>query len=342
MKVITFGEIMMRLKAPYGERILQSPMLEATFGGAEANVAVSLANYGFDAMYLTALPDHKIGDACIKELRSFNVNTDGIVRKPSSRLGIYYVEPGANQLPSKVIYDRSHSAFSQIEFDDFEWDTILRDATWFHTSGITPALTQNCFDVTYEVLKQVKKQGIKISIDLNYRNKLWKYGKSAEELMPKLVEQADVIIANEEDVQKTLGIGLEHEFRSDALDLKFYERLSKRVMDQYKNLTAVAITLRESESANVNGWSACLKTSEEFVVSNKYIIRDIVDRVGGGDSFSAGLIYGLNTYETVEETINFAVAASCLKHSIIGDFNRVDVEDVIKLMTGDGSGRVVR
>lgn len=341
MKVLTFGEIMLRLKAPGHERLLQSQMLEATFGGGEANVAVSLANYGMDAAFLTVLPQNALGDACISELRRFNVDTSRILKGPG-RMGIYFLEAGANQLPSKVIYDRADSSISLAGPGTIDWDAAFKDVDWFHITGITPAVSESLMMLSVESVQEAKKRGITVSCDLNYRKNLWRYGKTADEVMCIIAANSDVLIANEEDVQKSLGITIDVDVESGQIDSNKYEKLSNKVLELYPNVKKIAITLRESRSADSNGWSACLNNREEFMVSKHYDINDIIDRVGGGDSFAGGLIYGLTHYETDREALEFAVAASCLKHSILGDFNRISVDDAEKLMNGDGSGRVQR
>lgn len=341
MRILTFGEIMLRLKAPGHERLMQTPFLEATFGGGEANVAVSLANYGMDAAFLTVLPDNAVGDACIGELRRFGVDTGRIFRAPG-RMGIYYLDAGANQLPSKVIYDRAYSAVSLAKPGDIDWERAFDGIGWFHITGITPAVSESLMELSLEAVREAKTRNITVSCDLNYRKNLWKYGRDAKEIMSVIASFSDVLIANEEDVQKSLGIKADVDVESGNIDSDKYKILSDKVLEKYPNVKLIAITLRESKSADINGWSACLNNREKFMVSKHYEIRDIVDRVGGGDSFSGGLIYGLNNYETVEDALEFAVAASCLKHSVIGDFNHVTLDDVRKLMTGDGSGRVQR
>ena len=341
MKVLTFGEIMLRLKAPGHERFFQSPSLEATFGGGEANVAVSLANYGMDAAFLTVLPKNDIAEACIRELRYFGVDTSRILRG-EGRMGIYYLEGGANQLPSKVVYDRAYSAIALAKPGDIDWDKAFDGVDWFHITGITPAISETAMELSLESVAEAKKRGITVSCDLNYRKNLWKYGKAASEVMNKLAESVDVAIANEEDVQKSLGITADVDVESGALDREKYRVLGNKVLAAFPNMKLIAITLRESHSADHNGWAACLNDGEHFYVSKKYEIRDIIDRVGGGDSFAGGLIYGLNHYTDRQQALEFAVAVSCLKHSVIGDFNRVSVSDVEKLASGDGTGRVQR
>lgn len=341
MKYITFGEIMLRLKAPGLERFFQSPMLEATFGGGEANVAVSLANFGEDTSFFTFLPDNILGDECIKELRKFNVDTSKIQRGPG-RMGVYYLEGGANQLPSKVVYDREYSSIANAKSGDVDWTHIFAGYDWFHITGITPAISATAMELSIESVKAAKENGLTVSCDLNYRKNLWNYGKRADEVMREIAKYVDVTVANEEDVQKSLGITLDVDVESGELDRSKYKMLSDKVLELYPKMQMIAITLRESVSADINGWAACLNDRESFYVSKRYEIRDIVDRVGGGDSFAAGLIYGLNHYVDKQRALEFSVAASCLKHSIIGDFNRVSVSDVEKLAGGDGSGRVQR
>ncbi len=341
MKVLTFGEIMLRLKSPGLERFFQSPALEATFGGGEANVAVSLANFGMDVSYLTFLPNNAIGDACIQELRRFGVDTSRILRG-KGRMGIYYLETGANQRPSKVVYDRDWSSIAQAGPGDVDWDTAFQNVDWFHITGITPAISQSAMELSLESVQQAKQRGITVSCDLNFRKNLWNYGKSAPQVMRELTKYVDVAIANEEDCQKALGLTADVHVESGELDRSKYEELSQKVLDAYPNMRMISITLRESHSADWNTWAACLNDRERFCVSKKYEIRNIVDRVGGGDSFAGGLIYGLNHYEDTAKALEFAVAASCLKHSIPGDFNRISVDEVEKLAGGDGSGRVQR
>ena len=341
MKFLTFGEIMLRLKSPGHERFFQSPMLEATFGGGEANVAVSLANFGEDVGFLSVLPKNAIGDECIKELRRFGVDTSRVVRG-GERLGIYFLETGANQRPSKVVYDRAYSAIAMAKPGDIDWEKTFAGVEWFHITGITPAISESAMELSLESVKEAKKRGITVSCDLNYRKNLWTYGKKASEVMRELARYVDVAIANEEDVQKSLEITTDVNVESGELDRSKYKALGDKVLAAYPDMKMIAITLRESKSADWNGWAACLNDREHFYESKRYEIRDIIDRVGGGDSFAGGLIYGLNNYESRQQALEFAVAASCLKHSIDGDFNRVDVDEVEKLMGGDGTGRVQR
>ncbi len=341
MKVLTFGEIMLRLRAKSQERLFQSPTLEVSFGGGEANVAVSCANYGMDTEFLTVLPQNILGDECLKELRRFGVGTSRVVRG-TGRMGIYFLENGANQLPSKVVYDREGSAISLAGPGAICWDTALQGIGWFHITGITPALSESAMLLSLEAVQAAQKRGITVSCDFNYRNKLWQYGKKAPEVMRELVRYVDLGIANEEDCQKSLGIEAGTEAEDSALDGEQLRQLSEAVLREYPAMGMIAITLRQSRSADNNGWSACLNNRKQFYTSTRYEIADIVDRVGGGDSFAGGLIYALNHYQNAQQALEFAVAASCLKHSVMGDFNRVNVKDVEKLMEGDDTGRVQR
>ncbi len=338
---LSLGEIMLRLKSPAHERFFQSPSLEATFGGGEANVAVSLSNYGLDAGFVTALPNNDIGEAALRELRSFSVDTSHVIRS-GSRVGIYFLETGSNQRPSKVVYDREHSSICEAGPGDFDWDTIFKGAKWFHITGITPALSQSAADLSIEACKAAKAHGVTVSCDFNFRGKLWKYGKSAPEVMRELVKYVDVGIANEEDCQKCLDIHADVDVESGELDTRKYEQLTSKVLEAFPDMSVIAVTLRESRSADRNGWSACLRDANGFYLSKQYEITDIVDRVGGGDSFASGLIAGLNLYDGRQQSLEFAVAASCLKHSIQGDFNRMSRAEVEHLMGGDASGRVQR
>lgn len=341
MKVLTLGEIMLRLKSPGQERLFQSGALEATFGGGEANVAVSLANYGVDTEFCTVLPENTVGDACIRELHYHHVGTGRILRG-KGRMGIYFLEGGANQLPSRVVYDREYSAIALARPEDFDWAAVFEGIDWFHITGITPALSESARDLSLFAVMEAKRRNITVSCDLNYRKNLWKYGASAREVMGRLARYVDVAIANEEDVQKSLGILADVDVSSGQLDRRKYHLLSDKVLKAYPDMKMIAITLRESHSADWNTWGACLNDREAFRLSRTYEIRDIVDRVGAGDSFAGGLIYGLNHYPDRQDALEFAAAASCLKHSVPGDFNRVTVPEVEKLMAGDGSGRVQR
>lgn len=338
---VTFGEIMLRLAPPGFERFLQSPQFVATFGGGEANVAVALSVFGWPAAYVTVLPANPIGDAAVAELRRFGVDTSKIVRG-KGRMGIYFLEAGANQRPSKVVYDRENSAIALAKPGDIDWDAAFDGAAWFHVTGITPAISAGAADLALESVRKAREKGITVSCDLNYRKNLWKWGKPATEVMRELVRFVDYAIANEEDCQKSLGIEAGVDVESGKLDRDKYCALSAKVLETYPQLKAIAITLRESFSASHNGWAACLNDRKEFITSRRYDITHIVDRVGGGDSFAAGLIYGLQALENHKEALEFAVAASCLKHSVSGDFNRFTVDEVKNLLKGGGSGRVQR
>jgi len=341
-QTVTFGEIMLRLAPPGMERFLQSPQFVATFGGGEANVAVALASFGWPAAYVTVLPEgNPLADAAIGELRRFGVDASKIVRG-KGRLGIYFLEAGANQRGSKVVYDRAHSAISLAKPGDIDWDRVFDGARWFHITGITPAISASAGDLSLESVRKASEKGLTVSCDLNYRKNLWKWGKAASEVMPGLMQYVDIAIANEEDVQMALGIQAEVDVHSGKLDPEQYRKLTEKVLSGYPNLKAIAISLRESHSASHNGWSACLNDRAEFLVSRHYDITHIVDRVGGGDSFAGGLIYGWQALGSHRDALEFAVAASCLKHSILGDFSRSTVDEVKALLKGGGSGRVQR
>lgn len=340
-KYVTFGEIMLRLTPPGHDVLFQTPRLEATFGGAEANVAVSLANYGEDVAFVTAAPANPIGDAMLRELRGFGVDTR-FIRRCGDRLGVYYTETGSNMRPSKVIYDRAHSSMSEVEPGDFDWEIIFDGAKWFHTTGITPAIAEGTAKTALEAMKRAKEKGLTVSCDLNYRKKLWKWGKMPKEVMSEMAQYIDVMIANEEDCQKCLGIELDVDVTSGKLDASKYEALARKIMTTYKNVQYLAVSLRESMSADWNNWSVVLASKGRFYVSKKYEIRDIVDRIGGGDSFGSGLIWGLNNLDGPQAALEFAAAASALKHTIYGDFNRVSKDDVLTLVGGNSSGRVQR
>ena len=343
-RVVTFGETMLRLAPPNLERPLQSPGFVATFGGGEANVAVSTANLGLPTSYVTAFPeDNFLADACIAQLQGFGIDCTRIVRRPG-RVGIYFLEAGANQRPSKVLYDRADSAIALAGPGEFDWEAIFEDATWFHVTGITPALSQGCADLTLEAVTAAQERGVTVSCDYNFRKKLWKYGKTAPEVMGEIVRHVDVGIANEEDCQKCLGVSVEDvDVESGSLDVDRYEELALKMLAEFPNLRMQAITLRESVSASHNGWSACVHDRESFHLSRKYQITHIIDRVGGGDAFSGGLICGLHLFpDDLGQALEFAVAASCLKHSVPGDFNRFSTDEVLVLLRGSGSGRVER
>lgn len=342
MKYVTFGEIMLRLRSPEHYRLFQVPELEATFGGGEANVAVSLSILGEHSVFISAIPDNVVGEAAERELRKYGVDTSGIIKTREGRLGIYFLETGANQRPSLVVYDRAESAVAKAKPSDFDFNSILSEGDWFHITGITPAISKNAADSALDAVKVAKNKNAIVSIDLNYRKKLWKYGKSAPEVMSELVKYADVVIANEEDIQKCLGIDAKSDVSCGKLDVEDYRTLAQSVKKAYPNVSVVAITLRESKGADHNGWSAVIDGKTGFYVSRHYEITDIVDRVGGGDSFASGLIYALSHYMDEQYVINFAVASSCLKHSISGDFNLAKLNEVENLAKGDGSGRVQR
>lgn len=338
-KVITFGEIMLRL-APEGyHRFVQTEMFGATYGGGEANVAVSLANYGFDAEFVTKLPKHEIGQAAVNSLRRYGVDTSKIVRG-GDRVGIYYLEKGASQRPSKVIYDRAGSSIANAKKDEFDWENIFAGADWFHFTGITPALNDEVAEICLDACKAAKKAGLTVSCDLNYRNKLWSKEKAGE-VMGKICAYVDVCIANEEDAADVFGIkASDTDVTSGTVNHEGYKEVAKQLAERF-GFSKVAITLRESISANDNNWSAMLYDGTEYFFSKKYAMH-IVDRVGGGDSFGGGLICASLEGCSARDTIEFAVAASCLKHTIEGDFNMVSKEEVWKLAGGDGSGRVQR
>lgn len=338
-KAVTFGEIMMRLQTPGYQRFIQATSFDMVFGGGEANVAVSLCNFGVDAAFVTKLPANPIGNACVAELRKHGVNTEYIARG-GERVGIYFVEKGASQRASNVVYDRAHSSISTAETGDFDWDSIFDGVEWFHFTGITPALSDSAAALCLEACKKAKEKGVTISCDLNFRKKLWSREK-ANQVMSGLMPYVDVVIGNEEDAETVFGIkAAQTDITSGELSQEGYKDVARQLVEKF-GFKKVAITLRESLSASVNGWSAMLYDGKDYHFSKKYMIN-IVDRVGGGDSFGAGLIYSLMEGYKDEEAINFAVAASCLKHTIEGDFNLVSVDEVKNLAKGDGSGRVQR
>ena len=342
-KIITFGEIMLRLATPEHQRFMQANSYIASFGGGEANVAVSLANYGLEAEFVTRLPENDLGHSVVMELRKHGVGTGNII-SGGERLGIYFLETGSVSRPSKVIYDRAHSSISEIKPGMIDWKTVFSDASWFHWTGITPAISEGAARVCLEAIGIASELGITISCDLNYRKNLWKWGKAAGEIMPALVEKCDIILGNEEDAEKVFGI------KSDAADVSSgnvesseYESVCKKLKHRFPGARKIIITLRGSISADHNTWSGILYDGTRFFRAPVYQITHIVDRVGGGDSFMGGLIYGLLTYPGDDQkALSFAVAASCLKHTIHGDFNMVTVQEVEQLMKGDSSGRVVR
>ena len=341
-KTVTFGEVMLRLATPGYERFGQGNMLSATYGGGEANVAVSLANYGLPVSFVTRVPDNDIADACLRELRGFGVDVNDVI-KGGNRLGIYFLETGAVSRGSKVIYDRAGSAIAQIEPGMIDWDKVLEGAGWFHWTGITPAISEGAAEVCLEAVKKCNEKGITVSCDLNYRKNLWKWGKKASEVMPDLVACTDIVLGNEEDAQMALGIKPEGvDVSAGKVDADAYLSVSKQIMARFPRCKKVITTLRGSINANHNMWKGVLYDGKTLYKSREYDITHIVDRVGGGDSFMGGLIYGLRVYENDQKALDFAVAASCLKHTIYGDYNRVSVQEVEKLMGGDASGRVAR
>ena len=338
-KIITFGEIMLRL-APEGYyRFVQADSFGATFGGGEANVAVSLAYFGMDSVYVTKLPKHEIGQMAVNRLREFGVDTS-LITRGGNRTGIYFLEKGASQRPSKVIYDRAHSAIAEAEAKDFDWKKIFRGASWFHFTGITPALSDNVAAITEDACKAAREEGLTVSCDLNYRKNLWSREKAGK-VMSGLMKYVDLCIANEEDASDVFGIEADHsDIKSGTLSHEGYEKVARTLKERF-GFKQVAITLRESVSANDNYWAAMLFSEGVFYFSKKYAVH-IVDRVGGGDSFAAGLIYGMLKKLGPQASLEFAVAASCLKHAVEGDFNHVSVDEIEKLAGGDASGRVQR
>ena len=340
-KIVTFGELMLRLTPPGREAILQSRCFVATFGGSEANVAVSLANYGEDVAFVSAFSEDEIGTAALAELRGFGVDTR-FIRRTKNRMGVYYTQAGSNMRASTVIYDRCNSAISLCGPGDFDWDAILDDAEWFFISGITPAVSRSLFEATLEVVKKCREKEVIVACDLNYRSKLWNWGKKAVEVMPEIVSYVDVLIANEEDCQMCLGVEMDVDVHSSNIEADMYRTLSQRLFEEYPHLTHVSVSLRESISADYNRWFGILSDQQNFCISKKYEIRDIIDRFGGGDSYSAGLIYGIRHFDEARQAIEYAIAASALKHTIYGDYNRVKTTDVLALMKGDITGRVKR
>ncbi|MCU0452698.1 MAG: sugar kinase [Bacteroidetes bacterium] len=339
-KIISFGELMLRLATPGFQRFVQTSSLEATFGGGEANVAVSLAHFGLDARFVTVLPKHEIGDAALNALRRYGVDTQHIVRS-GDRIGIYFLESGASQRPSKVIYDRGGAAIAGVKPGMIPWKDVLNGAAWFHVTGITPALSALAADTTIEAVQAARAAGATVSCDLNFRKKLWSREKAGD-VMSKVCAHVDVLIANEEDAEMVFGIKAEgSDVHAGKVEADKYRSVADQLMKRFSSLKLVAITLRESLSASDNNWSAVAWDGKQFTESRKYSIR-IVDRVGGGDSFGAGLIYGLTKEMPTQSALDFAVAASCLKHTIPGDFNHVSVAEVEELLKGGGSGRVQR
>lgn len=338
-KVITMGEIMLRLSTNSNSRIVQTDSFYATYGGGEANVAVSLSNYGHDAYFVTKLPAHEVGQAAVNALRRYGVHTDFIARG-GSRVGIYYLETGASMRPSKVIYDRAHSSISEAQPEDFDFDAIFRNADWFHWSGITPAISPQAAECLRAALQAARRAGVTVSCDLNYRKKLWTPAE-AQAVMHDLMPYVDVCIGNEEDAQMCLGFRPEADVQAGRTEAEGYKGIFKAMVAEF-GFRYVASTLRESYSATHNGWKAMIYNGDEFYVSRTYDINPIIDRVGGGDSFSGGLIHGLTSGMSMADALEFAVAASALKHTIPGDMNLVSVDEVMSLVNGNGNGRVQR
>jgi 2-dehydro-3-deoxygluconokinase len=342
-KVVTFGEVMMRLSPPGFQRFVQARSFDVLYGGGEANVAAMLAQLGVPTEFVTRLPKNELGDACIAYLRSFGIGTSHIIRG-GSRIGIYFLEMGAAQRPSKVIYDRDRSAIAEIQPGMVDWNSVFAGASWFHWTGITPAISESLAATCLEGIKAAKSRGITVSCDLNYRKKLWNWGKKASEVMPEMVALADIAVGNEEDAEQVFGIKApEVDVEAGRLSASAYEYVCRELASRFPNLKLVAITLRGSISASHNTWSAVLWDGQQLHIGPQYDIVPIVDRVGGGDAFVAGLIYGmLNFPENLERVLSFAVAASCLKHSVFGDFNVLSLEDVEALLKSGGTGRVQR
>ena len=339
MKIVTMGEIMLRLSTPGNKRFVQSSSFDVVYGGGEANVAVSCANYGHEAYFVSKLPKHEIGQSAVNELRKFGVKTDYIARG-GDRVGIYFLETGASMRPSKVIYDRANSAIAEAEIEDFDFDAIMANASWFHWSGITPALSDKSAELTRLACEAAKRHGVTVSVDLNFRKKLWTKEK-AQSIMRPLMEYVDVCIGNEEDAELCLGFKPDADVEGGQTDAEGYKGIFQQMAKEF-NFKYVISTLRESFSASHNGWKAMIYNGSEFYVSKRYDITPIIDRVGGGDSFSGGIIHGLLTKPNQEEALEFAVAASALKHTINGDTNHVSLEEVEALVGGDASGRVQR
>ncbi|NLJ36792.1 MAG: sugar kinase [candidate division WS1 bacterium] len=339
---VTFGEIMLRLKPPQFLRFVQTDVFEATYGGGEANVAISLANYGVDARFVTALPANEIGSACLNSMRQFGVDTSHIVRQ-GDRLGIYFLEAGAVQRPSKVVYDRAGSSIAEVKRGDINWEAAFEGAEWFHWTGITPAISEGAADVCLEGIEVAKKMGLTVSADLNFRKNLWKWGKSASEVMPELVQHIDVAIGNEEDADKVFGIAAPGaDVEGGHVEASAYRYVCEKLIERFPKLHTVCITLRGSLSASHNTWSGVMYKDGEMYVGPEYDITHIVDRVGGGDSFAGGMIYSLLAGKAPQDCVDFAVSASCLKHTIVGDPNMVTVAEVEHLIKSGGSGRVQR
>ena len=343
-KVVTFGEIMVRLGAPDYLKLIQANRFEVSYAGAEANVAVSLANYGLETDYITCLPDNPIAERCIMDLRGHKVGVDHIQRA-GKRMGILYLETGSNARPSKVYYDREDSSLASVAPGSIDWKGILKDATWFHWTGITPALSANAAAECLKAIKTANEHGVTVSCDINYRGNLWKYGKTAAEVMPEMVAGSDIILGNEEDCEKVFGIkpkDFDAARTNGNVDQTSFLSVCQQMMERFPRCKKMVVTLRGAINANHNTWGGVLYNGEDLIESRRYDITDIVDRVGGGDSFMGGLIFGLLHYDDDRKALEFATAASCLKHTLKGDYNWVTVQEVENLMGGDASGRVKR
>ena len=342
-RIVTFGEIMLRLAPPGFQRFTQARSFDAVYGGGEANVAVSLANFGEQVEFVTCLPKNDLGDACLMSLRGHGIRTDHIVRG-GERIGIYFLETGAAQRGSKVIYDRAGSSFATIQTGTIDWKTVFEDADWFHWTGITPAVSQGAAEVCREAIQFASEMNLTVSCDLNYRAKLWKWGKPAGEVMTELVSLCDIVLGNEEDAEKVFSIHApEVDVTSGKVEAGHYRQVCEELASKFPSLETISITLRGSLSASHNTWSGVLWKEGAFYSAPTYDILPIVDRVGGGDAFMGGLIYGLRHYpDDHQKALNFAAAAACLKHSVPGDFNAVSVSEVETLLSGDASGRVSR
>ena len=344
MKVVTFGEIMVRLGAPDYLKLIQANRFDVSYAGAEANVAVSLANYGLETDYITCLPDNPIAERCIMDLRGHKVGVDHIQRS-GKRMGILYLETGSNARPSKVYYDRENSSIATVVPGSLDWKEILKDSTWFHWTGITPALSANAAEECLKAIKTANELGVTVSCDINYRGNLWRYGKTAAEVMPEMVAGADIILGNEEDCEKVFGIkpkGFDAAKTNGVVDQSSFLSVCQQMMARFPRCKKMVVTLRGAINANHNTWGGVLYDGKELLTSRRYDITDIVDRVGGGDSFMGGLIFGLLHYQDDRRALEFATAASCLKHTLKGDYNWVTVQEVERLMDGDASGRVKR
>jgi len=343
-KVVTFGEIMVRLTTPGYLKLIQANQFEVSYAGAEANVAVSLANYGILTDYITCLPDNPIAERCIMDLRGHKVGVEHIQRS-GKRIGILYLEIGSNARPSKIYYDRDNSAMTNITPGSIDWETILKDATWFHWTGITPALSANAANECLRAIRTANALGVTVSCDINYRSNLWNYGKSAAEVMPEMVSGSDIILGNEEDCEKVFGIkpdNFDAANTNGQIDQNSFFSVCQQMMHRFPRCKKMAVTLRGAINANHNTWGGVLYNGVEMLMSRRYDITDIVDRVGGGDAFMAGLIYGLLHYKDDQKALEFATATSCLKHTLKGDFNWVTIEDVEGLINSNGTGRIIR